>query len=196
MSLARNYWRPLIAATLVVTCSQLSGCLGAAAVGATTVVTTAIDPRTTGTIVEDQAIEIKAASVLAENKDLTENANVQVTSYNMAVLLTGEAPDEATKDAIGVAIGEIAKVTRVHNELVIAPPDTLVSRGNDAVLTTRVKTALLADQEIVGNSFKVISDKGVVYLLGLVTREQGQMAAERASRISGVNRVVLLLEYQ
>ena len=182
----------LIAAILV----TISGCAGILLGGAATSAVVANDPRTTGTFVEDQAIEVKAYGILRANPDIKEQTHIGVTSYNQVVLLTGQAPTEDLRSQVVEIVSAIAKVRHIHNEVNIAAPNSMMSRTNDGVLTTKVKTKMLATAELNATKIKVVSEAGVVYLMGLVSAAEGNLAAEIASRTGGVQRVVKLFEAQ
>lgn len=174
----------------------LSGC-GVLVVGGTATAAGVVhDRRTTGTVVEDQAIELKAYEALDSQR--LANAHVNVTSYNNNVLLTGEVPDEQTRAWVEERVAEVEKVRQVHNELVVAPPSSLGSRSNDAWITTKVKTSLVRITGLPGfdpTRVKVVTERGSVYLMGLVTQAEGDAAAGVARQVSGVQRVVKLFEY-
>ena len=182
----------LLAATLV----TISGCAGILLGGAATSAVVANDPRTTGTFVEDQAIEVKAYSSLRANNDIKGQTHIGVTSYNQVVLLTGQAPTEDLRSQVVEIVSGIAKVRHIHNEVTIAAPNSMMSRTNDGILTTKVKTKMFATADLNATKIKVVSEAGVVYLMGLVSAGEGNLAAEIASRTGGVQRVVKLFEAQ
>lgn len=174
----------------------LQGCAplvvgGAAATG----VAVSQDRRTTGTFVEDQAIELKVQQRIREIKALKEKIHINVTSFNTNVLLTGETTTEAAREQVVNVAKNTQKVSHVFNEIVIAAPSALLARSSDTLLTSNVKSRLLADKVVEGTKIKVVTEAGVVYLMGLLTREQGNRAATIASQASGVQKVVKLFEY-
>ncbi len=181
-----------LAATLGLT--LVSGCAGIVVGGAATSAVVANDPRTTGTVVEDQSIELKASRALQEVAEIKEQTNVSVTSYNQVVLLTGQAPTEALRKRVADVVAGVEKVRHIHNEVVVAAPSSMMSRTNDAVLTTKVKTRLFANSDLSAGRIKVVSEAGTVYLMGLVSTGQGDLAAEIASTTAGVQKVVKLFE--
>ena len=185
----------LLYIVMTVTVSTLvTGCAGVAIGGAATTAVVHQDARTTGTFVEDQAIELKALKALREDLAIKEQTHIGVTSYNQVVLLTGQAPTEELRStAIGILSG-IAKVRHIHNEITLAAPSSMMSRTNDSVLTTKVKSKLFASDELSGLQIKVVSEAGTVYLMGLVSAEVGDVAARIASTTGGVQRVVKLFE--
>lgn len=170
----------------------LQGCFPLVATGVGAGVLAAEDRRTTGTFVEDQNIEIKAAGRLETG--LKDRAHINITSYNRNVLLTGEARDEQVKAQAETIVREIPQVRNVINELAIRPNRPLASYANDAYLTSKVKARMLEAQRFQINHVKVVSEDGVVYLLGLVTRKEAEDAAEIARTTSGVAKVVKVFE--
>ncbi|MFC0252306.1 BON domain-containing protein [Massilia consociata] len=173
--------------------ASLSGCVALAVGGAATAALSANDRRTLGMQTEDKAINVKAELKMRE---LTgENGHVNVTSYNRKVLLTGEVRDEAMKQAAEREVRAIANVVSVINELEIAGPSSFTSRSNDALITTKVKASLVDKKTVSATAFKVTTERGVVYLMGLVTQREGNIAADVAKGVPGVNRVVKIFEY-
>lgn len=186
----RRLGAALLAASMLV-----SGCAGVLVGGAATSAVVASDPRTTGTFVEDQSIELKALKLLNEDRELGEQTHIGVTSYNQIVLLTGQAPTEALRASVVATVGSIAKIRHIHDEISIAAPRSLSSRTADGILTTKVKTRLLGTEALAATRVKVVSEAGTVYLMGLVPAEQAALAAQVASETAGVSRVVKLFEY-
>ena len=189
-----------IAFTLLtlLTISTLSGC-AAVAVGtvATTGVAVVHDRRTTGTIIEDQSIEIKALKTLYGVDKIRINTHVNATSYNSILLLTGEAPTESLRNDISNRLRQIPKVRKVHNEILIAAPSSLVSRSSDSLITSKAKVALFKLNSIKGfdpTRVKIVSENGVVYLLGLLRKSEIAPVVDTVRRVGGVQRVVKLFE--
>ncbi|MBX3599133.1 MAG: BON domain-containing protein [Rubrivivax sp.] len=171
---------------------MLAGCapllVGTAVVGTGLVVS---DRRTTGTQLEDQSIELKAASRI---RDAATLGRVSATSYNRIVLLTGEVPGEAEKAAAERAVRAVENVQGVVNELAVMPNTTLGQRSNDAVLGTKVKASFVDTKDLQANAFKVVADRGIVYLMGRVTEREAHRATEIARSVAGVQKVVRVLE--
>jgi len=189
--------RPVAGALAALTVLALCGGCAPLLVGgaATTGAVVAGDPRTAGTLVEDQAIEMRAAAALRAETELREQTHVSITSYNEVVLLTGQAPSRALRERAVALVREVDKVRHVYDEIAIGAPSALISRTNDGLITTRVKTRLIADGAINAQRIKVVTEADVVYLMGFVTPEQGALAADIASATPGVKRVVKLFEY-
>lgn len=176
---------------------SLSGCAGLLVSGAATGISVAHDRRTTGSVVDDQTIEFKVSNQLTLK--LPPGNQIGVTSYNGAVLLTGEASSaQARQRAEVIARGIEPPVRVVYNELVVGRPSSLSSQGNDAVITTKVKAALFQITTIPDfdpSRVKVITARSVVYLMGLVKPAEADAAADVASRVEGVRQIVTLFEY-
>lgn len=184
----------LVSAVLSV--ALLSGCAGLLVGGAAVGVSVAHDRRTTGTVVDDQTIELKIYDAL--NQKLPPGNRVSTTSYNGAVLLTGEVVSEAVRQrAETIARSVVPPVREVYNELTVGSPKSFSSLSNDGLLTAKVKTALfqIRIQDFDPSRVKVVTERSVVYLLGLVRPNEADAAANVASQVSGVRQVVTLFEY-
>lgn len=170
-----------------------SGCapivLGGVWVGT---VMTATDRRTSGTQVEDQTIELKSGKRVGEV--VGESAHVNVTSYNRIVLLTGEVPREADRATVERAVAGIENVKGTVNELTVAGASSLTARSNDTVITGKVKTSLVEARDIQSNSIKVVTERGVVYLMGIVSEREAKRATDVARGVGGVARVVRVFD--
>ena len=175
--------------------SVLSGCAAVAVGGAGAAATSINDRRTTGAQIEDQSIELKAFQALNADEELKEQANVSVTSYNTVVLLTGETPTDAMRQRAVEIVKNVDKVTHIYNELTIAAPSSMTSRGSDSIITSKLKTKMVADADVNGLALKVVTEKGVVYLMGLVSRNEAEVATEIARNTGGVQKVVKLFQY-
>lgn len=170
----------------------LQGCIPLAVTGMSTAAIMASDRRTTGTYIEDEGIEWK---VLGRMNNAFPGSHVNATSYNRRVLLTGEAPSEDVKKRIEESVRRIENVRDVTNELQIAGASSLASRGNDALVTSNVKARMVNNGKFSPSHVKVLTEQGVVFLMGLVTQAEGDAAVEIARTTSGVARVVKVFEY-
>ena len=184
----------LAAATLLA--GSLSGCIGVVLGGAAGGATVVGDPRTTGSQVEDESIELKAGNLLRGDKELSQQTHINVVSYNQVVVVTGEAPTEDMRSRVFEMVKGIEKVRTAHNEVTIAAPSPVSSRTTDSWLTTSVKAKIVGAKELNAIKIKVVTEAGTVYLLGLVKQDEGDLAAQLASQTAGVQRVVKLFEYQ
>jgi osmotically-inducible protein OsmY len=181
--------RILALAFLAASAATLPGCFPVVVAGAGTAAVMANDRRTTGAQVEDENIELKIAQL-----DLGK-AHVNSTSYNGKVLLTGEAYDEEKRAAIEEKVRKVPSVKDVVNELQVAGNSSFSSRSNDTLVTSNVKTRMVNAPKFNVLHIKVVTEAGTVYLMGLVTPEEGDAAVEVARTTSGVNRVVKVFEY-
>jgi len=171
---------------------SLSGCVAVLAGGAVGGGLLLTDRRTSGTQLEDEAIELKSGGRVREA--IGDRGHVNVTSYNRIALITGEVPSEADKEAVGKAIGAIENVNNVVNELEVAGNSSLTSRSSDAVITTRVKTSLIDAKDVQANAIKVVTERGNVYLMGRVTEREADRAAQITRDVSGVLKVVRVFD--
>ncbi|MBV8634674.1 MAG: BON domain-containing protein [Burkholderiaceae bacterium] len=182
--------RVVLAAVLV---AGLQGCFAVVVGGAAVGAFAATDRRTLGAQTEDKEIAGKANARLA--KAIGEGNHVDVTSYNRKVLLTGEVRDEQTKQQAEQEVRQITGVQDVMNELDITFTSSVSSRSNDAYITTKVRAALVGERNLNSNAIEINTERGNVYLLGIVTQNEGQIAAQLAANVSGVQRVVKMFEY-
>lgn len=173
--------------------TQLSGCVAAVAGGAAAGGAVALDRRTAGIYVEDENIEIKASQQI--RKTLGEEAHVNVTSYNLNVLLTGEVPNQEAKAEAENIVKAIENVKNITNEIVIGPKSTISDRANDTYLTSVVKGNFVAEKNFAANSVKIVTEASVVYLMGIVTTKEANLATEIARTTNGVAKVVKVFEY-
>ncbi|CAI3787223.1 hypothetical protein AHFPHNDE_00880 [Pseudomonas sp. MM227] len=152
--------------------------------------------RTLGSKIDDSLIETKVSVNIAKaNIDLDKNSHVVVTSYNGVVLLAGQTPRADLKALAEQAASEVQRVKKVHNEIQVLAPSSLLARNNDAWLTTKIKTQMLADSAIPGSRIKVVTENGIVYLLGLLTQAEATRATNLVQGVSGVQKIVKLFEY-
>ena len=177
----------LAGATLLGACAPLV--LGGAMVGGALSFS---DRRTSGAQVEDEAIELKSGSRL--RGALGDRAHVNVTSYNRSALLTGEVPTDADRAAAELAVTGIENVRGIVNELVVAFNSSLTARSSDTIVTSKVKAGFLDAKDLQSNAIKVVTERGVVYLMGRVTEREAGRAAELARSVGGVGRVVKVFE--
>jgi osmotically-inducible protein OsmY len=179
-------------AALAVAMPLLQGCFPLAVTGVGAAALMASDRRTTGTYIEDEGIEWKAFARLRQAEFQGTHANP--TSFNRRVLITGEAPTEELKKKLEEAVRSIDNVREVTNEVQVAGASSLASRGNDALVTSNVKARMVNNGRFSPNHVKVLTEQGVVYLMGIVTPAEADAAVEIARTTSGVNRVVKVFE--
>ena len=183
----------LTAAAAVVLGSSLSACvplvIGGAAVGGAFVAT---DRRTSGAQLEDEGIELRANNRIGQS--MSENAHVNVTSYNRQVLLTGEVPTAADQQKLQDLVLKVENVRSVVNEVGVLGASSLTQRSSDTLITGKVKATLVDAKDVQSNTFKVITERGVVYLMGRVSLREANRATDLARSISGVQKVVRVFD--
>ncbi|QEW05759.1 BON domain-containing protein [Nitrincola iocasae] len=181
--------------TLFISVFILSGCANLVSSARETPIEENEGRRTIGSYIEDNSIEFKAKVNINKGSQALSQSNINVTSFNGQVLLTGQVPDESTKAEATDVVKQLREVRKIHNELEISGPTSMMIRANDTYLTGRVKAQLLADKSTNGMRIKVISENGTVFLMGLVTNQEGDLAVEVVRNIVGVNRIVKVFEY-
>ena len=183
----------LTAAAAVVLGSSLSACvplvIGGAAVGGAFVAT---DRRTSGAQLEDEGIELRANNRIGQS--MSENAHINVTSYNRQVLLTGEVPTAADQQKLQDLVLKVENVRSVVNEVGVLGASSLTQRSSDTLVTGKVKATLVDAKDVQSNTFKVITERGVVYLMGRVSLREANRATELARSVSGVQKVVRVFD--
>ena len=182
----------LLLAGLVIT---LQGCAGVVVASGTTAGVMVNDRRSSGTFIDDEVIELKIVDVLYKDEQINELTHLNATSYNGVVLLTGEIPNEEMRVKINQVIESVKGVRQLHDETSIAAPSSMMSRSGDSWITSKVKTAFLTDDTEMGARTKVVTDKGVVYLMGIVSPQEADKLTEIARRVGGVQKVVKVFEY-
>ncbi|MFQ6574542.1 BON domain-containing protein [Pseudomonas sp. UM16] len=183
----------LMALTL---CLSLSGCSSVLTATRDKPIEDDRGTRTFGSKIDDSLIETKVAvNVAKASPDLDKNSHIVVSSFNGVVLLAGQTPRADLKNLAEQAAGQVQRVKKVHNELQVLPPSSLLARNNDAWLTTKIKTQMLTDSNIPGSRIKVITENGIVYLLGLLTQQEATRATNLVQGVSGVQKIVKLFEY-
>lgn len=185
--------RLAVVAALIGSTLGASGCLPLAATGMAVGTMAALDRRTVGAQTEDTEIELRGATRMSDA--IKGSKGVGVTSYNRRVLLTGQVPDDAAKADAERTMRQVRGVREVHNELEIAERVSLSTTASDTTITARVKAGFVEQKALSANAVKVVTENGVVYLMGLVTEREGPAYATVASRVPGVRRVVTLYEY-
>ncbi|MCZ8253355.1 MAG: BON domain-containing protein [Hylemonella sp.] len=183
---------PLLVLGVVLAGAGLTACAPLLVGGAVVTGMSAADRRTTGSQIEDERIETRGATRLREH--LGERVHINITSYNRQVLLTGEVPNEQDKQLAEQVVSRIENVRSITNELAVLGHSTLTQRSSDALVTGRVKANLIDAKDLNSSAFKVVTERGVVYLLGRVTPREADRATDIARRTSGVQKVVRLFE--
>jgi len=170
---------------LLVGIAPLSACLPLVAGGAYMTGMVAVDRRTSGAMLEDQSIELKVSSRIRD---------VNVSSYNRKVLLTGETPDPQDRERVADIAKNIDNISAIWNEVGATPISTLSERTSDAVISGRIKAELLDAKDLFTNAFKIVTERGTVYVMGRITSREAKRVSSLASGVNGVKKVVLVHE--
>jgi osmotically-inducible protein OsmY len=184
-----------LTAGIVVLGLALQGCVPLVVGGAAATTAVIHDRRSPATVLDDQTIEASVRKLIGAEPAFSES-HINVNSYNNVVLLTGEVPSREVGMKAADLVRGVDKVRKIHNELVIAPATSLAQRSNDTLITTGVKSSLFTVDlpKFDPTRVTVVTERGVVYLLGLVSTQEADAATDRARRVSGVQKVVRLFE--
>jgi len=151
--------------------------------------------RTVGVVIDDEGIEWTVKGEIRNSDPGFQGSHLVVVSYNRVVLLAGQVATETLREKAAEVAQSMRSVRKVHNELTIGGPISMMARSNDSWLTTKVKSRLIVSDKAYGTKTKVVTENGVVYLMGLLTREQADNAVEVASQVYGVQKIVKVFEY-
>lgn len=151
--------------------------------------------RTWGSVIQDQTIESRAKINIAEASPELVDAHVVVVSFDGVVLLAGQVASVELKEMAENAVRNVRKVRKIHNELSVAGPTSMLARSNDAWLTAKIKSRMATDKDVAANRIKVVTENGVVYMMGLLTRNEAEAAVELARQTYGVQKIVKVFQY-
>ncbi len=182
-------------ALLFLLVSLLPGCVVPVIVGAATAGGAVIyDKRDFKTMGQDQQAYQNAQELLDYNKDL-KNAHIVVAVFYNTALLVGQTPTPAQRQEAYDIVSKVPNIKRIYNEITISGPTTMMQRSSDSWVTTKVRTALLAKPGLSSNNIKILTENGVVYLMGKTGRSEAELAADAARRVTGVQKVVKVFIY-
>ncbi|MCK4609161.1 MAG: BON domain-containing protein [Gammaproteobacteria bacterium] len=183
-------------AILLAVVPLLSACVPTALVaGATAGGAVVYDNRSMGTMWQDNNTSYQAQILINNDKELKDKANISVAVFDHVVLLVGQAPTKELRDHAQTLIKTVPNIKRICNQITIGQPISASATSNDAWITTKVKSAMLGKKGLSSTQLKVVTEAGVVYLMGLTTPSQGKLAAEVARKVDGVKKVVKVFEY-
>lgn len=151
--------------------------------------------RTPGVIIDDNVLENLVESEIRKSDPGFKGSHIVIVAYNGLVLLAGQVPSEALRNKANLVTQNLRRVRKVHNELTVGGPTSVMARSNDAWLTSKVKSRLIRSSEVNGRRIKVQTENGVVFLLGLVSRAQADRAVEVTSKVYGLQKIVKVFEY-
>lgn len=185
--------RPLLAAlAAALLATALAGCAPLLVGGAAVTALVAVDRRSSGAQLEDETIELRGSARIREA--LGSRVHVNLNSYNRQVLLTGEVPDEASRQTVEQIVSKIDNVRGVFNELALMSPSSLSQRSSDLLVAGKVKATLVDARDLQATAFDVVTERGIVYLMGRVTQREADRATALVRSVGGVKRVVRVLE--
>lgn len=194
MSMGLRYLEPIVAITLIIL--LLPGCTTVlSTVGGDDPIRQEATDRTMGVIIDDELVETIAGVNLRKASPGLAESNIHVTSFNGSVLLTGQVRAESLRGEAQEVVTGVKNVRRVYNELEVAGPTSLLTRSSDTWITGKVKSLLLANENVPGRDIKVVTENGIVYLMGLIRRADADAATEVARNAGGVRKVVRIFEY-
>ncbi|CED78280.1 Uncharacterized protein YraP [Candidatus Hamiltonella defensa (Bemisia tabaci)] len=183
-------------AAIVLSSVILQGCVGAVLIGAAAVATkSAVDPRTIGTQVDDSTLELRVINAINKDPKLKKEAKISVTAYQGKILLTGEAQSFELSERAKAIVAKVEGVSEIYNEIRQGHPVDLATTSSDIWITTKVRSQLLSILSMKSSKLKVVTENGEVFLLGLLTRKEGEAAAQIASKVSGVKHVTTVFTY-
>jgi osmotically-inducible protein OsmY len=195
MNIEKNRRPKLFIPLLLVSLLGLNACSNL--IGATSEEPISSHPgkRTIGTMIDDEQLETIAKVNISKASEALKHAHINVTSYNGVVLLTGQVPDAQQRELAAKTVNALPKSRQVYNELRVQGKTSLLARSNDSWLTTKVKGRLVAEKGLAGSRIKVVTEDGVVYLMGLLSRSEADLASEISRTTGGVQKVVKAVEY-
>ena len=193
MKWMKKHKKPLLMVAGLAVTLNLSACIALAVGGAAVGVAVLSDARSAGAQFDDEALENKVLLTLQKAKT---PAHVNVVSYNKVALITGEAATSEEKSNVEWLVRGTAGVKKVYNYVEVMPNSDYTVRSNDTLITSKVRSNMAVTKGLSDGKVKILTERSVVYLMGLVTKEEGRMAADIASRTAGVKNVVTLFEYQ
>jgi osmotically-inducible protein OsmY len=183
---------------VLLTSSLLYGCAAAVVGGAATSATAVHDRRTVGTFIDDEGIELKARMAIFDDKELNSQIHINIISINGVVLLVGQAPTEAERQKAAELVSTVPKVRLIHNEMTVAAPNSYMTRSSDSLITAKVKTKLFTvkgHDNFDPTRVKVVTENGIVYLMGILTHSEADAVTDAARQVGGVQKIVKLFEY-
>lgn len=174
---------------------SLQSCFVAGAAAGAAAVAMVYDHRTIEYTMQDNAIAKKIINRLSTNKILWDESHIDVTVFNHVVLLTGQTPNAEWRQTAGDVAKSVAEVDKVYNQLTIEGPTSSLTRTSDSWITAKIRTQMLANSDLKSSSIKVVTENGVVYLMGMVSQEQANIAVDIARKVSGVQKVIKIFIY-
>ncbi|MCV6610225.1 MAG: BON domain-containing protein [Amphritea sp.] len=183
----------LLAVTLA--CVVMSGCSTVVSTLKEEPIQEDVENRTTGSYVEDEIIEIKANVNISKASEELRSSHVNVTSFNGVVLITGQVATDQSRLEAEQIVSQVRKVRRIHNELTVTSPTSTLTRASDTWITAKIKANMLGNENVDATRVKVVTENGVVYLMGLVTQVEADNAINLVRGVNGIQKIVKIFEY-
>lgn len=190
-----NFSNIALIASLILTLQFLHGCAAVVVGTAATSAVVAQDRRTTGTIVEDKTIQLKVMHAINEVIKGNPDVRVDAISYNNRVLLIGQVPSRRLRTDIENAAKSVKKVRQIHNEITLSSPTPILQRSKDSWITTKIKSEMALTKDLNPTRVKVVTEGGIVYLMGIVNSQEEEITVDIARHTKGVKKVVKIFEY-
>ncbi len=151
--------------------------------------------RTTGSYVDDELIEIKATVNIGKGSEELRSSHISVTSFNGIVLITGQVASESSRQEAERIVSQVRKIRRIHNELTVTSPTSSLTRASDTWITAKIKANMLGEERVDATRVKVVTENGVVYLMGLVSQQEAENAINLVRGVNGIQKIVKIFEY-
>ncbi|MFP8967118.1 BON domain-containing protein [Pokkaliibacter sp. CJK22405] len=184
-----------IGVALIALCTGLAGCSNIISATRDEPIQEDYTSRTVGKFVDDQVIDTKASVNINKGSQALQQSRVSVTSQNGIVLLVGQVPNQSVKQEAEQIVQQVRGVRQIQNRLSVGPNATLLMQSQDAFITTQIKTKLLAEKNLPSSQIKVITEAGIVYLMGRVTQAQADLAVSIIQQVGGIQQIVKIFEY-
>jgi len=183
-----------IIAVICLSCS-LQSCFVAGAAAGAAAVAMVYDHRTIANTLDDTKIANKIVANLKTNKSFWQDSHIEVTTFNHIVLLTGQTPKPEWRQSAGDIAKSVDGVDKVYNQITVEGPTSSLTRTSDAWISAKIRTQMLAAQDLKSSSIKVVTENGTVYLMGIVSQSQADIAVDIARKVTGVLRVIKIFSY-
>lgn len=180
---------------LALSLTSMLGCSSIISLGTSDPIKENPAKRSFGAYIDDEIIEVKTKVNLGNISEQLKKSHISVISYNGVVLLTGQVANEELRQLATSTAEQVKKVRRVYNEITVSGATSALARSNDAWLTAKIKSKMIANSEVAARRIKVVTENGVVFLMGLVTKAEGDRAADVVRTTKGVQKVVRIFEY-
>ena len=181
--------------TLICMAFTLQGCFFVGAAAGAAAIAMVYDHRKVENTLQDTSIANKIVGKLSVYKEMWHDSHIGVTVFNHIVLLTGQTPKAEWRQIAGDVAKSVNGTDKVYNQLTLEGPTSSLTRTSDSWITTKIRGQMLADQDLQSSTIKVVTENGVVYLMGIVSKQQADIAVDIARKVTGVQRVMKIFIY-